>query len=394
MLYRALFVFILFVLSHFGMLAQDEAPFPIGDDWTYRSMCSQVDTNLSTDAGWDGTIIMRGHYGYHGYNADWETPRVMSFDRTPNGYVRSLSPDARWAVEAVGDTECSRDRVNSCSNVNFRARSLRIRAISSTNPHDSIDISNNYLSRSHHTGYDRPQPTWIDQYHIVYSSGPPYNVIDIRDGSVETREDLPLFMVQPSTLSPNHLYRTTRMRDDTNETSDPVIIDAKTDELVERVDIIDNLEWIPEASYGLWSPNSNFLLALKPIDEQRELYLYDRASGTLRKVLNAHRLSFSGFLANIIWSPNSNYLFINPSLASDGGGISATGYHVIDIEQRTISPMCWDHRRGGIAWSADGTQLAGILDEQLIILNLETMEWRIVTQPILGNYRVVGWQDN
>ncbi len=374
-------------------VAQEDSPFPIGDVWTYQSACLIDGVELSDHNDWAGTIIMSGYYGYHGYNADWETPRVMSFNRSRPArefISRSFSFDWNWAVEVYGNRACSRDLSNSCTNTNNQATTLRIRSISATNPHATIDIPSNYLTRAHHTGYDDILPTWLDNYHVVYSSGPPYEVIDVRDGSVEMSNDLPHRLMQPTRLSPNRLYYTAWQRDEITDIGYPVLIDVQTEKVVDRVEAFDNLEWIPETSYGLWSPDSNYLLVLQRLDDDRNLYLYDRSTNTLTYVLNAHRLGFGGFLDYLSWSPNSNYLLLNPYLNTEAQSLSL-GFHLIDVNHHRIIDICWNGW-DGIAWSPDGNHLARIQNDQLTILNLESLEWRIATTPILSNYRIVGWQ--
>lgn|GEM_PF-3425585 len=403
---------IYFAMVLFVDAQSNDVSFPVDDEWHYQENCPTQNVIVSNENDWRGTIIMRGHFGIHGFNAKWETPRVMSFSQSNREHISSsISPDANWYVTVYGSGSCS---TQSCTGIYNFAGLIQIHAITHTDPHTVYNLNWSNSELSHHTRYNVSRPTWIDNTHFIYhkvdpafDDGSGIAVVDTMTGNISEWTSWQIknvFPINPTRVSPDLQWQVTYEFDNDTDESWIVIQSSKTDEIYRRF-ATSGMSLLDESTQGLWSPTSDYLLLEQSIDNETDLtqlILYNIAEDRMIPVISAHELSFlvsnfSGFLGYLNWSPSGKY-FLTELLKltenENGRAIQSAGLHLVDIDNRHITNLCQLRARSDITWSQDSTQVAGVYDNQLVIYDIATNQWIQYTDTFLNDYSVVAWQSD
>jgi len=402
------------------------APYILADGWTAEEVCIPLEASPPPeDWTFDGTILYWGDHGIHGYNADWETTRVLNFlDPVPGATSPaggSYSPDMMWYALPQGDAYCS----VTCTNYTGIVDYISVYDISGNNPRDRITFEwqNAYYATAGAGGSPpAPRPIWIDNSTFLYMYG---------DGTVdetETRIVEPfgeeIFIqaferevnLQTTSFnlhtSPDITRNITFQREDDNSWTF-ALIDLVNDEVIHS-DEDSDLSLIdddPMTTNTSWSSDSQWFLMRRSDDQIRRLILFDR-DGHEEIVLitlpnperDPHFYYFETF--HVEWSQDSRYVYIawNES-QKDVGSVRATieRHGVFDLEERRFTDFCTlDTSAGmhwaGVFWSPDN-QYLGV--EMWDWVNnsgwLNILDWQTGTSYEVLSFerslRAIGWRE-
>lgn len=373
---------------------EQTAPFTIGEDWTYQRACLQEDVSPPADWSWNGTILLSGPYGIHGYRADWETTRVLAFRREADGVITgSLSPNGQWSVRMIGYSACSDQ---ACNHFDVRVREIEVYRLSEANPHQSYTLS--WVYTDLHSIFYSPQITWLDNEHFVYYRDPGKitMVVDVQNGSVSEWNGEPSNIISPTYLSPDHTRDFESIYDPNTRTSSNVLIEPLSGEVIAELSETQNqVEPYPYEIEELWSPQSAYFLAISRLQEGDyeeildQLWLYDRDGNQITHILTASPLTFGPF-GRISWSPDDRKLMIDVIVWEDPR--SQMVYTVlVDIVERQFTELC--ETGYAYVWSPDGDKILFTNNYQLVVLDIPQMAWYTISNE-LEYYDAFGWRDD
>jgi hypothetical protein len=362
---RIIFICCLLLFTFTLVRAQESTREP-ADGWTIEQRCVAEPTTPPDNWSFDGTILTEDEAGIHGIRSDWETAHVLAFTNVVSPGNRlldgSLSPDMQWYAAAEGDTSCN----GTCMNYSAEIEQLHIFNLSGAYPRQYTSLSWDLLYNAYHTGYDAPRITWLDNETFLYPFTVRENPADW--GTTELRS------INPFT---NIISQWTNSVDPTPVGS-YVSPDLTRDFIIEwlegerHVYLVNSATqqnlfefdtaFITLSAFNIWSPNSQFFISAKWLDEDHaQLELRDK-NGNFISVITylAHRNLFypPQVTENFAWSPDSRYMTLNiGQLAADGNYLTDNTAYVIDLQEQKIIDLCLDPMYYPI-WSPDSEQLA------------------------------------
>lgn len=372
-------VFLCLILIPKNQAQNQPNGFSLGEGWIYQEQCLSEPVPPPIDWSWGGTIMLNGPYGIHGIHRNWESPRVLGFIQE-NAFVESLSPDGMWMVGVIGDRECGRSM--GCGYTYNYAQVLQIYYLASDQSRYAYSIPWNFTELSRHTLSDAARPTWISNQEFVYggqASGEQFRNLGVVN--VETRlvsewngrDDILAPSINSPDLSRGFDYE--------------ALIDLETGEVLGSLDEADrNIMIYSDDAEDLWSPSSEYFLALEELDDSKSrLLLYNREGQSLGHILTATRLG-SGMFDPIEWSPSGQKFLFHFWIEVENG-LTYSTTHVIDIENQSITNLCEELNA---AWSPDGEYIALNWNSQISVLDSQFNHYLIREQA--SGYGVYHWR--
>lgn len=343
------------------------------ESWQFKDNCAIQAT--TDDWVFSGTILATGYGGIHGFNAHWETPRVMArIDRFVEG---RLSPDNRWYA-------VPQERVIYAESYNHE-HVIEAINVYSTFPDDVVfivDWQNSWLQM---WGYR--ELFWLDNEHILYEESEdfvhsldelvtlnPFDdsatswqaAVDILDGGSGFHREYVQFP------SPD-FTRTVYYGDLYDVASGDNLIELETSNNI-----------------AAWRPDSSaFVTEVANGEAQAALAMFDRDGNAIEIVLDGDPLNLRN-PQNMQWSSDGRYLGLHPRSGT---------LQVFDFQDREVRDSCLSSATG-FAWSPDATQIAflepgnGVQD--VYVLDLPSWSYRAVARHIVqGRYSdtIIGWRN-
>lgn len=362
-----------------------------GDGYPVTRRCIVDALELDETPPFPGTLLMQGWAGVHGFRANWDTTRVVSFidagAALPGG---ALSPDGRWYAVPWG----SEIRANN-GDILYYADELRAFSTIDSEEVWRVNWNSTFNSKS-----PISQIYWRDDeraYYTTMDDGTPtgtflVNFFAVNSEPVSTTLD-PLDVESVSYFSPDW---TRALVNDNSERFDPSawqLVDVEADAPLLDLNLA-------EFSQVAWTPSSAFFAAevLRPNDDGELLYqiaLFDRDGARVQTLLDmpeGARVLFSpdNDLKNMVWSPDGRYLAVITSIST---APPIDNLYIIDTMEGRAIDTCLAPS-GGLAWSPGGNQLALMAsgEEHRPIYILEVAQERLlfITRHD-GN--LIGWRE-
>lgn len=361
-------------------LTQPETP---PDDWTYS-----------------GTILTNSEQGIHGYNANWETRRILAYK--PNNVQLSppISPDGRTWVTLQGDSWCT----GSCSATTRILNSMTIHDLSASIPQNyNLDwefVTGDRWQESVE-GRGIPILRWFSPTQFIYvkdldglyggSSGVPV-LFDTVTQEIQLYDEanLPPQLEHFHRISPDgRLEVRTEYDEDYNAYFN--LIDIQTNTVITTLP--ENLYPLHYSVLEAWSPDSEFFLVTTHLDNMTNVVLVNREGQILNSVA---RLEDTWFPIDVDWSPNSRYLTIF-NYNSFGPGPERPVSLLVDYQDKDVYDLCLPlDIEWRTAWSYDSSQLALQTSDSsdntgnITIFEPATWDWYIAEEN--SDTFLVGWQ--
>ncbi|WP_119069522.1 hypothetical protein [Aggregatilinea lenta] len=337
--------------------------------WPVEQHCVNI---TPPPAGWtfDGTILMLGDYGIHGYQAGWETPHVLVFLHKSNA-VRggALSPDGNWYAYPWGEFFIT-ETYNAITSVSeLRVHSTR----------DAREYRVALRAQGYQSAYDKA--VWLDNEHVLfqnmdYENPDTAGLIRITpvSGTIETWT----LLANAVTSLPEYLYPApdwkafvapyygyVRSGSTVNYEGNWGLYSFEDNAFARTADIPLGEAYLPSAL--AWSPDSTQFAAYT---DNNILALFDR-NGTITQTI----FTFSGEgeavgLDSLQWSSDGRYVtfdLIQDSHYEPGEDLryvtarsakpGSNHIMIADLQEQKIIDTClpvgW-----GVAWSPETNHLA------------------------------------
>ena len=390
LLLMCLWLFTILPAAIYPTFAQNEGTAePDLADWSVEERCIQASTPPDHWT-FEGTLLMRGHYGIHAYQAGWDTPQVVVFLQ-PGNALRggALSPDGNWYAYPWGEFSVS-ETYNAVTSV----RELRVHST-----RDERVYSVPTYTEGFQTTYK--QAYWLDDDHVLFENWDPSFAGVVRigpfEGQIEVWEQFSSTFDQlPARLYPSPDWG------DLVALYPPSVWATSTSEW--QLYSQQNGRYIPITTLPLsdpynpipvaWQSDSSQFAAQIDTDESIYLALFSRQGEVVDRIMTVkegHHIT----PINFQWSADGRYLafviaadgiwqtFLDstfPNYASLDYGVNRL--FIADTQDRKVIDTCLEVGIG-MAWSPETTQLTLIPSGEgqipLQILDMETFELHTVT---------------
>lgn len=329
---------LLFFTFSFVIHAQSEQ----AETWPVIEHCVSEPTNPPDDWSFEGTIIMAGYAGLHGYSYGWETPRVLVFlspQEIDNG---TLSPDGHHYVVPHEEVFFHGGGLLLSTTIHINQIDVyEVTPIATRTPIFTTEWDLTYTTGSN--GFSR-KVAWLDNERFMFEVGTDGGNIAIVNFKNNERQlwqhpqfyltDSPYFVPAPDW--------TIASGSDPLDKSYWFISDLQSGETLTRVENIN----IWRASWAKNSQQAILYHSPFPNNEEnphRQLMFTDRAGNI--QVLTY--LEENTYLNNMAWSPNNHYV-----------AYTTDTLHLISIEDKQIVDTCLSIDSDSLIWSPDSTQIA------------------------------------
>jgi hypothetical protein len=386
--------FYLLIVSGTTTHAQDDG---ILGGWPIEERCIGEPTTPPPEWTFDGTILMKGYWGLHAYQQDWDTPHVVAF---VGGYLfgeAGLSPDKRWFAVPEGY------RITTVNDAMMRVYHYEyveeVVIYSTINPDDAFHMP-------WRVSYDLkgrfPQMHWLDEERLIYFMDDEENdqsgvfVINLQDRSFNQWDDGLFDIVffggwrsfREYVASPD---MTRAVHYNTN-----ALYDIVTGESIHPINV-----WYAYLDIVIWAKDSSQFIATiydETDSTQQHLTVFDRDGQPLDTVL-----TYAGYAGpeslridgNTAWSEDGRYF----SFGMGKVNTDTSNFYIADMQERRIIDTCLGELGEGAAWSLDNRQLAllpsgsGIID--LLVLDMDDWALYQVAHHDAGWRReIIGWRES
>lgn len=368
----------LVMLSSFGLVAAQE-----DTGWPIEQRC--VGEPTAPPEGWtfDGTILLKGHYGIHAVRADLDTPYVAAFIdqyQLALGGER-LSPDGKWYAVVEGQ------RFDWAVGLGLTVHTSGIRVIS------TIQNERYYVPWKSHYFVGNlgivPELYWYDNEHLVYQAKEQTEIDEIPTGAylinpfsaevISWEGDFFPGLVYMS-VSPNWtqtVYKQGNGWAFTNGEGTKTLIEGGSE------------------VYATWQADSSQFAVRILRDGQSELSIYDHNGNLTDTVFKGDILFANADKIRMAWSPDNQYLAFIAREAN------TNTVHIANVQQRQIVDTCIT--ADSLAWSPDSKQLAVLIPSEerqgihfmypVGIFELESETLHIAAYHAFShNARIIGWR--
>ncbi len=372
------------------LITAQQEPIPdIQEGWDFKQICISEPTTPPEEWTFDGTILINGTYGVHGYRSEWDTTQVLAF--TKNGYFSqlpyALSANGYWYVEAVGNQreEC----IMGCS-LQFEVNTIEIHPLDLMEPRDSYGIPWSYTYSYSINAANPKNFTWINDMSVAfyfYGDGDDLiQVIDVNTGQRSGwKNDIDI--VNSPDLSPDLTRRIIWTSEGERRYAEILDLEINTE--------LDSAQLYSDTGNHVWSPDSQYVISYEYTPDENvgnfsyEIRILNRNGEFVALPLISQIYNFGssspGYVNDIKWTRDSSKFLL--FLDERDIDISRPSNYIVDLENTTVIDTCLTSRY--VYWSPDGTQLVTIYKGQLTIYNPQKEQWYAVT-PINGY--LLGWR--